>query len=182
MKIIIVLSIIAVLTGCTGQLYTVLNPSEIKEYKENENDKEIIIKGVVAYPQINVIETYITTALVDKDENIINQKRVPKTSYKFAKRVDYDNPYILRYEHGILESYKFGVGYENGVVTNINTESAPYDGIANIKDILPFYKETKDAALEFDKQKKDLVKFCNAQPVIQGVYKHVEIKEASDRP
>jgi len=192
MKKITALFLISALTGCTGQLYTIINPSELTpEYKKDKDEKFVLdangkkipiekkIKGVIAYPQFDVIEVYKTTALTDKEGNIVNVKCTPKITQKFSKRVDYNHPYIMRYEHGLLETYKFAATLKNGALVSVNTESAPYDAIGKLKDILPYIKSTKDAELEFT---KGMIKYCDAQPMLEGVYKHVEIKDASKMP
>jgi len=190
MKIISTLFLISALTGCTGQLYTIINPTElIPEYKKDKDEKFVLdadeekipvekkIKGVIAYPQFDVIEVYKTTTITDKKGNIVNAKCTPKITQKFSKRVDYNHPYIIRYEPGVLETYKFAATLKDGALVSVNTESAPYDAIGKLKDILPYIQPTKDAELE-----QRMIKYCNAQPILEGVYKHVEIKDASEIP
>ena len=170
MKKITALFIISLLTGCTGQLYTIINPHElIPEYKKDKDGNIVLdaneekipiekkIKGVIAYPQFDVIEVYKTTTMTDKEGNIINAECTPKITQKFAKRVDYNHPYIMRYEHGVLETYKFAATLKDGALVSVNTESAPYDAIGKIKDILPFIQPTKDAELEFEKSISDRI-------------------------
>jgi hypothetical protein len=133
------------------------------------------LKGIIAYPQIHVVEVYKTSLLTNKEKQITGEEGKDcrsAISYTFSKRVDYTKPFILRYKSGWLESNKFSVTMADGAVTNINSESTPANVFGKIPDYLPYKFPTKDAELEFGlaDDKKPLVE-CNAGKVLKGVYK-----------
>jgi len=161
---------ISLLAGCSGTLYTVVNPN----IPDNEEKK---VKGVIVYGTINVIELYKTTVLIDKASG--NQKGVapndctPEKKIKFSTRADYGNPSIIVYEPGFLETNKFGVTLDKGVLSGVNTESNPSAALTGIAAILPFVKAPKAESSLLDGNGKPL---CNASPKLIGVYRAPSIQ------
>lgn len=156
------------LSGCSGTLYTVVNP-DLPDAGEKR------IKGVIVHRTINVIELYKTTVLIDKSSG--NQKGVapedctPEKKIKFSTRADYSNPSVIVYEPGFLETNKFSVAFDKGVLSSINTESTPSAALSGIAAVLPFVKAPKANFLNGDGKP-----LCNASPKLIGVYQAPSIQ------
>ncbi len=163
-----------VLTGCSGHLYTVINPDI-----GNSKSVDKKIEGVLAYPVMDVIEVYETTALVDEKTKDIVAKApncVPERSSKFSTRADYSKPYQLKYEPGLFETNTFAVTLKDGVLASVNTSSDPSKSASAAAELLPFVAAPKVAAVEPKK------KFCNAQPKLVGVFVAPGVRPYSDIP
>lgn len=163
MKKLILLASILILNGCSGNVYTIVNP-EIPDTDEKK------IKGILVYETINVIELYQTSVLIDKSSG--NQLGSaphdcePDKSIKFSTRTDFDNPNIIVYEPGLFETNKFGVTLDKGALAAVNTESNPAAALPNIASVLPFIKAPKTTA-SYAPSGKPL---CNASPKLIGIY------------
>jgi hypothetical protein len=170
MKKVFTIIAIGLLSGCSGTLYTIVNP-DIPETGEKK------IKGVIVHGTINVIELYKTTVLIDKSSG--NQVGVapndctPEKKMKFSTRADYSNPSIVVYEPGYLETNKFGVTLDKGVLSAVNTESNPSAALAGIATVLPFIKAPKTESSFLGVDGKPL---CNVSPKLIGVYRAPDIQ------
>jgi hypothetical protein len=79
------------------------------------------------FTQVNVSTDSSKTVLSDNCTNVPTRKLISLP--------DWDHPYILHYDHGILETYTFGATLtSDGILTNINAQSTPDQGktIANL--------------------------------------------------
>ena len=149
MKKVFLILLIALNTGCSSKLYTVLNPT-IDPNKTNNQ-----IEGLIVYGTQDVIELYKATTYVDEDTGFQTRtsdaddntkKCIATFSTKYSTRTDYSNKMIMKFDPGFLESYKFGVTLKDGVLISINTESTPQQPAAYLTAtaaLLPFYKKTK---------------------------------------
>jgi hypothetical protein len=159
----LLVTVFLVLGGCSGHLYTTLNPKT----KGATSTTEVQLKGILVYPVLNVIELYETTVLINPITKVIEAKKpncVPTRQAKFATRADYSNPYQLRYEPGVFETNTFGVTLTNGVLAAVNTSSDPSKSATATAALLPFVTAPKVASADIGK------KFCNTQPKLLGVY------------
>ena len=142
MKTITLILTSILLYGCSGTLYTTLNP-------DLSDTSEVKIEGVIAYNSINVIELYKTSILTDKATgNQIGSAPgdcTPGNRIKFSTRTDYSKPYIINYNPGSWETNKFSVELANGVLKSVNTESTPSAPLAGVASILPFITPAKVA-------------------------------------
>lgn len=163
---------ITLLSGCSGTLYTVVNPNI-------PTDKEAKIKGVIFYNTINVIELYETTSLVDENSgNLLGsspEKCTPDKQIKFSTRTNYERPSLIVYEPGLLEKNKFGVTLDKGVLSGVNTESSPSESLADIATLMPFIKAPK-ANKNMGKGTRRDLPLCNASPKLIGVYRAPDIQ------
>ncbi len=171
-----VASLVLVLSGCSGKMYTIVNPN-INDPKEGEQK----LQGVIAYQSINAIELYILRTLVDKQSgNVIGHapdKCEPQKKIKLSVKPDYSSPYRIVYEPGLLESNKFGVVLKDGMLSSVNVESDPTKGASAIAELLPFFKAPKIAA--FMPTGKPL---CNAEPKFFGLFRAPDIRPFEDIP
>lgn len=163
------------LIGCSGHLYTVINPDLTAK-----NGIEKKVEGVIVYPVQDVVEVYQTTTLVDKSKKIIGTAPkvcTPKRSIKFTTRANYSNPYIIKYEAGLLETNSFGVTLKDGVLTGINTSSDPSKSASSAAELLPFV-----AAPKAEKFVTSGLPFCNEQNKLVGIFKAPNIRSFDEIP
>jgi hypothetical protein len=163
------------LSGCSGHLYTVLNP-ELGDPTTTELKE---IEGILAYPVINVVEVYDTNVLVDeKTKEIVARAPdcVPERRAKFATRADYSDPYQLKYEPGLFETNTFAATLNNGVLASVNTSSDPSKSATVAAALLPFVTAPKLATADVGK------KFCNAQPKLIGVFEAPGVRPYEEIP
>ncbi|MCW8932097.1 MAG: hypothetical protein OQL19_17930 [Gammaproteobacteria bacterium] len=164
MKMVLILISAFAVTGCSGKLYTVVNPDILEDGTSK-------VRGVLVYNTINVIELYKTTVLVDKSSgNQLGSEPsdcAPDKLIKFSTRTDFNNPNIVVYEPGLLETNKFGVTLDKGVLSGVNTESNPSAALPAIAALVPFIKAPKAEANFVNPSGKPL---CNASPKLVGVY------------
>ena len=121
--------VLGFLVGCSGQVYTVPTPEL--------DAKKKAYAGVLAYTPVNFIEISWTTAVLEKDTNKVlrtssstnpQTKCTPRLQYKQVVRGDYDRPYQLFYDPGLLEKYNFKAEFDQGVLKSIGVDSAPDRG------------------------------------------------------
>lgn len=180
MKLILTVIVFIALSGCNGKIYTVMNP---KLDLIDKNGKPITTKveGVIAYQIVNVIELYEYRALVDKTSGIIlgeaPDKCTPDKLRIFTIRADYNKPYMIKYDPGFLDTYKFSLSLENGVLTSVNAESDPSKTIAAMAQLIS--SASKAATLTFTPES---TKFCNAKPKFIGLYKAPNIESYDKMP
>lgn len=173
-KIILSITVILSLSGCTGKLYTIVNP----DLPTDGNTTEKKIEGILTYSEVDVIELYETTILVDEKGTVKSgQKCIPEKTIKFSTRVDYSNPKIVVYEAGLFEYNTFKINLEKGVLTSVNTESNPAAALPNIASIMPFFK----APVEPDRNAKGEL-LCNAGLKLIGIYKAPKIQSFRKMP
>jgi hypothetical protein len=154
---------ITTLSGCSGNLYTVLNP-DLSTDAGNEKK----VEGVIVYPIKNVVEVYETQALVDKNKKIVGKAPkdcTPKRSLKFSTRTDFSSPYKIVYEAGWLETNAFGVTIKDGALTGVNASSDPSKGATALASLLPFVATPHAPAFVPDGKP-----FCNELPKLLGVF------------
>ena len=164
------MTLIFVLVGCSGKLYTIVKP----DIDSKTNQK---INGVLFYRSMNVIELYKTTVLVDKESG--NRLGAAPESckadhkLKFSTRTDYASPNIIVYEPGLLETNKFGVTLDKGALTGVNVESTPTSLSTQISELIPYFKAPKAGT---QAESSYTTPFCNAGTKLIGVYKAPDIK------
>jgi hypothetical protein len=109
--------------GCSGKLYT----SNQTAFDDNGN-----MQGVQFYPPALFKETTKTTVAI-KDGKIVGRAAdgscEPVASEKIITAPDYSQPRRIWYDHGLLESYTFGVTLDAaGDLTAVNNQSTPDQG------------------------------------------------------
>ena len=158
------------LSGCSGKLYTVINPDLDAG---GGNNKEV--RGVIVYPNKNVVEVTETQALVDDDKNILATVPdcVPKRYLKFSTRPDYGSPYMLVYKPGLLETNKFAVTLNEGTLVSVNTESDPSKMATALAGLLPFAPGIHAPSIL--PAVRPGMKFCNDLPKLIGVFEAPDI-------
>ena len=172
-KLLTILFLFSFLSGCSGKLYTIINPDLPAD---GETKK---IRGIVVYNSVNVIEIYQNRILVDESSG--NQIGTADTGEcnpvyisKFSTRTDYSNPSVIVYEPGPFETNKFGVTLESGVLKSVNTESDPTKALKDIASLMPYVAAEKSYFIG--------KKFCNAGAKLVGVYKAPDILPYDQRP
>lgn len=182
MKFYYKLSVTVVLTlalgGCSGHLFTVINPSLTGDNKK--------VEGIITYQPVNVVELYKTTLLVDeKSGNVIGSSANADCSedkkIKFSIRADYNKPQLVGYAPGLLDKYKFGLTLKDGVIASINSESDPTSALKDLAAVLPFVKApygeiTKAVKIPLGKP------LCNAGDKFLGLYQAPEILPFGELP
>lgn len=89
----------------------------------------------IARPLIEVDEFTQANISTDPTKTVLSNNCKKQATRKLVSLPDWDHPYILHYEHGILETYTFGATLtSDGILTNINAQSTPDQGktIANL--------------------------------------------------
>jgi hypothetical protein len=106
------------------------SPEELKK----ELTKGEGVKGVIGYYTKAVVEVSVLTQIVDKDGKFVTGDCGRVKTQKVVTVTDYDHPYQVYYNAGLLEANKFGVQMSNSVFTAINSESTPDQGktLANL--------------------------------------------------
>lgn len=175
-KIILSITVILSLSGCTGKLYTIINP----DLPTDGNTTEKKIEGILTYSEVNVVELYKTTILVDEGGNQIGTTTsgyqcIPKYKTEFSTRIDYSNPKIVVYEAGLFEFNTFAFTLEKGVLKSVNITSNPTAALPNIASVMPFFKAQKDPV---DEAKP----LCNEGLRLVGIYKAPKIKSFRKMP
>lgn len=166
MRILFYLLCMFVISGCSGKLYTIVNPSL------PENGAEKKIQGILVYQAVNVIELYKTTTLIDtKSGNLLGSAAtgacVPDKKINLTTITDYSKPSIVVYEPGLFETNAFGVKLDKGVLAAVNTESSPSAALPDIASVLPFITAPKtDSSLAAATGKP----LCNASPELIGIF------------
>jgi hypothetical protein len=164
MRFLTLIMCIALIAGCSGQIYTIVDP-------ESEDSKKI--KGVITYLPQPLVLVYETTQLHDKDGNVIGKAEdgscLPVELYEIVSIPDYTKKYAVVYEPGLFETNKFGLELDKGVVTKINTESSSVakESLAVIQSILGTAKELKGLYAKEDAARM-AVPACNAGKKIKG--------------
>lgn len=168
---VIAVLIVTLISGCSGHLYTVINPSL--------DGKDKKVEGIITYQPINVIELYKTTLLVDeKSGNVTgssgNGNCTEDKKIKFSTRADYNKPQLVGYAPGLLEKNKFGLTLKDGVVASVNSESDPTSALKDLATVLPFVKAPYAEITKgfLPPSKKPL---CNAGDKFLGLYSAPEI-------
>jgi hypothetical protein len=169
-KIVVILFSLFLLSGCTGKVYTVINPQ-----LPGKNEGTVEVEGVIAYGQINVVEKYYSTILVDQASgNQIGSANsgecTPLEKIKFSIRTDFTNPYLLVYKPGFLETGKYGYNFKDGVLTGVNVESQPFISGSDIVSALPFITPEKSVAFI-----SNGLPLCNSGYKLTGVFEAPEI-------
>jgi hypothetical protein len=100
-------------------------------------------EGYLYYPTAQFQQTVQTTRLEDDKKRILavaggsgSRGCQPVQSTKYVTSADFKHPWIVRYRPGLLEAYKFGVGWSDDGATmkSVNVESTPDQGktLANV--------------------------------------------------
>lgn len=171
-------TLITALYGCSGQLYTVVNPTL--------DGKDKTVEGVITYQPVNVIELYKTTLLVDDAGSIkgssVNGECQEDKKMKFSIRADYNKPQLLRYVPGPIDKNSFTISLKDGLIASVNTESDPTGGLKDLASVLPFVKPPYaplQAAAAMPPKGKAL---CNAGERFIGLYLAPEILPFNEMP
>ncbi|ARU57246.1 hypothetical protein OLMES_3205 [Oleiphilus messinensis] len=153
----LLISIVVVLSGCAGKIYTVQDP-------QFENGKT---EGVLFYGYKPVEKKVLFDRIRHpKTGNITHSMYEVPGSAKYCapnvitKKVieaDYSTVYAIKYEAGLFETNKFGVELDKGTLKSVNSESTPgvktavesLQGIASLReDILDGFVEASDASAQ----------------------------------
>jgi hypothetical protein len=117
------------LTTCTGHVVmTPMSPDAVLDAYQKNTD----IDGIIVFrpePMIEVDEfTQINTS-PDPSKTVLSNECNHIQSRKLLTLADWQHPYRLHYEHGLLETYTFGATLtSDGILTAINTQSTPDQG------------------------------------------------------
>jgi hypothetical protein len=109
---------------------TPMSPEEINQNYKNKSD----INGIIVYRPRQLIEvdeyTQINVPGAGAGASAtVSSACTPSLVRKLVTVVDWDHPYRLHYDHGILETYTFGATVtSDGVLTVINSQSTPDQG------------------------------------------------------
>ena len=122
----------SLVAGCTGKVVmSPLSPKTLKEKYHNRKD----IDGVIVYRPIQVIEVDklvqidVSSGKGANSSSVLSGDCSPTKIQRVVTIPDYDHPYAIRYSHGVLESYKFGITLNpDGVLTSVNDQSTPDQG------------------------------------------------------
>lgn len=158
---------IITLGGCSGHVYTVVNPT-----LEGANTK---VEGIITYPPVGVIEKYVYTTLTNKEGNIIGSstdsehKCMEKLFVKYAVRADYNNPQIVHYEPGIFEKNIFNIKLSDGMIGEMHAES----DTTQAAGALIATAETVAGAVKGPSKisTKEPVQACNSGEILVEIYK-----------
>src|SRR5262245_40224145 len=118
--------------GCNG---TIRMRAWTPEALKIELAKPDGIRGVLAYYTKSVIEVNTLTQLVDKDGKPIGGCK-PIDIQRVVTVTDYEHPYQVYYDYGLLETNTFAVQMTNNVLSAVNSQSTPDQGktLANLGD------------------------------------------------
>jgi hypothetical protein len=121
------------LCGCSGIVkMTPVSPTEISTGYQNKAD----VDGIIVYRAIPLIEvdrfTQVSVPANSAQPGsamVLSSACNKVITRKLVTVADWEHPYRLHYEHGILETYTFGATLTaDGVLTNINSQSTPDQG------------------------------------------------------
>jgi hypothetical protein len=119
------------LTSCTGHVVmTPMMPEQIASGYTGNTD----VDGIIVFrPQPMIEVDRLTQATLpmpgDSTKTQITDLCSPVLTRKLITLVDWQHPYRLHYEHGLLETYTFGATMTaDGILTTINTQSTPDQG------------------------------------------------------
>lgn len=159
------------LVGCNGQVYSVEDPGK---------DTRKRYEGVLAYAPVNFIEFSWTTAVLEEKTNKVlrtsteraaDKKCSPRLQYKQVVRGDYDRPYQIFYDPGLLEKYNFKAEFDQGVLKSLNVDSTPDRG-ETFKNLATAAGEAAKAA--FGKAAADEFA-CTHEPVLKFIKKSANV-------
>ncbi len=106
--------------GCVGSIYSERNPT-IRDAEP--------FRGILFFQPIPVLVTYATNQLIAGSPKVVVGSApdacTPVTTEKLEEIPDYTTPYRIYYEPGLLESGKFSVTLEQGVVKTVNSAYVP---------------------------------------------------------
>jgi hypothetical protein len=118
MKHFAVLVILILLNGCAGKMYTVL---------ELKPDALGRIEGVIVYQPRTLVLGYATTHFQDEKGKIVGSSAdftcIPILSYEIIYAPDYGKKSAIYYDAGLLETKKFSLELDKGVLYKLNYES-----------------------------------------------------------
>lgn len=118
--VVLVVVLAMLMTGCVGSIYTEMGPTVVKGTP---------FKGVLTYQPIPVRITYATYQLVAGTPKAVvgtaPNACTPVQTEKVERMPDYSTPYRVYYEPGFLESGKFSMTLEQGVLKTFNSEYTP---------------------------------------------------------
>ena len=118
MRYFVVFVILVLFTGCAGKLYTYDNP---------QPDREGRIEGIIVYQPRTLVLAYATTHFQNAEGRIVGSSAdrtcIPILSYEIIYAPDYGKRSAIYYDAGLLETKKFSLELDKGVVSKINYES-----------------------------------------------------------
>jgi hypothetical protein len=165
------------ISACSGTVVmSPLSAEAIKhkyEYRgntpENEYEKDRDIKGIIVYRAIPLIQVDMLTQinLTDdpKSPAVLSNDCIHTAIRKVVSIPDWEHPYRLHYDHGLLESYTFAATLNSdGILVGINTLSAPDQGKTFQNVVGPLASAA--ATLKFDGTRP-----CTITPVFVGYEK-----------
>lgn len=127
------------LSGCTGQIYTIDNPTP---------DSKGRIKGIPFYGYKTISKPITLDRIIhDKTGNITNSAYAQPGSREYCQPVkasvnevvaDYSKPKTIYLSWSLFEIRKFGVTLDKGMLASVNSESTPGPRVATemLQDIV----------------------------------------------
>src|SRR5260370_2215919 len=111
--------------GCNGEIRKrAWTPASVQQTMSSPDG----IKGVFVYYEKGAIEIDLLTQVVDKTGAFVSTDCTPVSVQKTVTVADYDHPFQIWYNSGLLEANTFSVQMSSTVVTNINSSSTPDQG------------------------------------------------------
>lgn len=147
-KAMAVISILSMLMGCSGHIYTIVDPKP----EQNVYDKKTGYEGVLFYLPNHFYEISWTTAVIENGKVTKtasgegDKKCTPTMQRKEVVRADFNEKYQLVYAPGLLEKYSWKVEFDQGVLKSINAESTPDRG-ETLKNLASAAGEVKPQGL-----------------------------------
>jgi hypothetical protein len=121
---------VTMLTACSGHVVlTPLAPDKISEdYKAGANTDGIIVYRPQPFIEVDQL-TQISAPAKGAGAPTLSDNCKRVAVRKFVSAADWEHPYRLHYEHGLLETYTFGATTtSDGILTVINAQSTPDQG------------------------------------------------------
>ena len=110
------------------------------------------IEGIITYQPRTLVMEFKTTHLQDEKGKIIGSaadgKCEPIPSYEVIYAPDYGKKYVIFYDAGLLETKKFSLELDKGVLTKLNNESTSVakEALDVVQGIIGTGKEIAKAA------------------------------------
>ncbi|WP_141696567.1 hypothetical protein [Pseudomonas sp. S3E12] len=165
MERVMVLSVIAVLAGCSGKIVTY-----------EQADCKSGCEGVPFFRLVQVKEQYIQDKILNKEGEMLRYAGGDKSTGCFAvqitetKLIPAAKESYIRYEAGWLETSKFSVDLkDNGSLAKVGADSTP--GLKMAVDAVSTLATAYGTVKSADKSKPTIqLPYCNAGrvPVIEG--------------
>jgi hypothetical protein len=172
MKHFVTLVILFLFTGCAGNLYTYVDPKP---------DHHGRIKGVIVYQPRTLVLEYQTTHFQDESGKIAGSsdegKCIPIPSYEIIDAPNYGKMHTIYYDASPLETKKFSVELEKGILTKVNSEStsAAKEALDVVQGIIGTAKEIAGTIPKVRQPPAGQIPACNIGKKVVGLRNIEEI-------